>query len=267
MPPVLPSFSGSVPDQYERHFGPLMFEPYALDLAARVQSRAIESALEVACGTGRVTRHLRRVLPAAARLVATDINPGMMAVGQRTLAGEAIDWQVADAQALPFPDASFDLVVCQFGLMFVPNKAQACREAFRVLRPGGRFLFNTWDRVEHNPAAQLSNDLITTYFPAPPPFFSIPFSMHDEGMLRGLLQDAGFKNPTASSVKKEGRSESALSAAIGFVEGNPIAMTLRERDPALIPKIRESVQYALADRFGDQPLISPLQAWVCEGQK
>src|SRR5437867_11146970 len=144
-------FEGSIPENYDRYLGPVLFEPYARDLARRVQAMEKTRLLEVACGTGIVTRHLRERLPAGARLVATDLNPPMLDFARRKLEGvRGIDWQPADACALPFPAASFDAVGCQLGLIFVPDKSAELHAARRVLVPGGAFLFSVWDSLERN---------------------------------------------------------------------------------------------------------------------
>src|SRR5690242_6913191 len=140
-------FAGSIPALYERYLGPLIFEPYADDLAERVASGAPNRVLETACGTGIVTRALARRLPAAAELVASDLNQPMLDFAAGQLKDRRVTWRQADALALPFPDRSFDAVACQFGAMFFPDRVAGYREASRVLRPGGRFVFSVWDRI------------------------------------------------------------------------------------------------------------------------
>lgn len=171
-----PAFVGSVPEKYERYLGPYLFEPYAKDLVARIRHADVRTALEIACGTGRVTSHLRKVLLPGARLAATDLNADMIAIARQAVPAKDIEWAVADVLELPFEDGHFDLVVCQFGLMFVPDKARALSEMYRVLKPGGQILLNTWDKLENNPAFFLADQIVSKYFPAEPPlFFHVPF--------------------------------------------------------------------------------------------
>jgi SAM-dependent methyltransferase len=263
----LPSFSGSVPENYDRYLGPYLFEPYALDLAARLPS-GVQRALELACGTGRVTRHLRQTLPAGAELVATDLNPDMVARARTLLPDLAVTWQTADAQHLPFADAWFDLVVCQFGVMFMPDKGRAYGEAFRVLRPGGTLLFNAWDSLDANPMATATQGVFARFFPEnPPQFFHIPHAYYDPIAIRTALGEAGFVDVRVELVEKEGRSPSAADVAKGYVEGTPVSAILRERNPALLEPIREAVAHALAERFGEAPCAGPIRAWVAQARK
>src|SRR6476661_6264867 len=143
----LTAFAGSVPANYDRYLGPLLFEPYALDLVERLKNDQLKQVLEIACGTGRVTRHLTKLVEADGRLVASDLNPDMIAQAKTQLTGERVQWQVADAQQLPFDANSFDHVICQFGVMFFPDKPAAFREAYRVMQPGGKYIFSVWDNM------------------------------------------------------------------------------------------------------------------------
>jgi ubiquinone/menaquinone biosynthesis C-methylase UbiE len=144
-------FAGSVPEIYDRLLVPLIFESYALDLAGRLAEAGPRDVLETAAGTGVLTRALAARLPGEARIVATDLNQPMLdrATARQPSDGR-IAWRQADALALPFPDEGFDAVACQFGAMFFPDKVRGYEEARRVLKPGGRFLFNVWDRISEN---------------------------------------------------------------------------------------------------------------------
>src|SRR5690349_19065288 len=149
-------FAGSIPDLYERFLVPLIFESYALDLAARLAKTRPAAVLETAAGTGVLTRALAAALPAETRLTITDLNQPMLDHAKsRQPADSRIAWQQADALALPFEDRSFDAVACQFGAMFFPDKVQGYKEARRVLKPGGRFFFSVWDRIEDNEFADV----------------------------------------------------------------------------------------------------------------
>jgi ubiquinone/menaquinone biosynthesis C-methylase UbiE len=164
------TFAGSIPALYDRHLGPMLFEPYALDMAERVARLAPKRILEIAAGTGIVTRALARALPTVP-IVATDLNQPMLDHAAARISARMITWRQADAQALPFDDAEFDVVVCQFGVMFFPDKTKAFSEARRVLAPGGHFLFSVWDRIEENEIADLVSRAVAALFPKDPPAF------------------------------------------------------------------------------------------------
>lgn len=260
------AFAGSIPANYERYLGPFLFEPYALDLVSRLQDKKYESILEIACGTGRVTAHISRSVRHDT-LTATDLNTDMINVAKENIADKAIKWMPADAMELPFDDDSFDLVVIQFGVMFFPDRQKGINEAYRVLKPGGKLIFSTWDRTENVPAIYEGRKVIESYFEgSPPKFYSIPFSMHDEKELRDLPINAGFKNVKVSLVKKEGYSPSSAGLAIGIVEGNPIYLAIIEKDPSLVGEITEHVKKVLINKYGESVRV-PLQAWVVEGFK
>lgn len=260
------SFAGSIPANYEKYLGPFLFEPYAVDLASQLQDKKYPAILELACGTGRVTAHLAKSVQHD-EITATDLNPDMIEEAKRIVKSESIKWMVADALELPFDDNSFDTVVCQFGIMFFPDKLKGLQEAYRVLKPGGRLIFNTWDDVKNIPAIHEGRKIIESYFDDDPPiFYNIPFSMHNEKELTTLMNDAGFKNAKTTLVIKDGTSD-AESLSIGMVEGNPILLAITEKDPKLVKPIEEHIRKMLAEKFGDNPLKSPLQAWVCEAVK
>src|SRR5262245_8622736 len=167
------AFDGSVPQLYDTYLVPMIFQPYAEDLVRRLSAHHPARVLEVACGTGVVTRQMASALPAAATITATDLNPGMLAVASSRGAARPVEWRPADAMALPLEDGSIDAVVCQFGLMFVPDKAKAFAEAHRVLRPGGVLAFNVWDRIETNEFADVVTAALVDVFPADPPRFFV----------------------------------------------------------------------------------------------
>jgi ubiquinone/menaquinone biosynthesis C-methylase UbiE len=261
------SFSGSIPANYEKYLGPFLFEPYAVHVASLLQDKKYPSILEIACGTGRVTAHLAKEVKHDS-LTATDLNADMIEVAKKIVPDKNINWQQADAMQLPFADNTFDLVVCQFGIMFFPDKLKGLQEAYRVLKPGGKLLFSTWDKLENNPAIQAGRKVIESYFGENPPgFYNIPFMMHHEEELQTLMKDAGFKNCTTTLVKKEGISASAADLSKGMVMGSPISLSIIEKDPALVEKIEAHVEKKLAEKFGNKPLKSSLAVWVCEGEK
>jgi ubiquinone/menaquinone biosynthesis C-methylase UbiE len=256
-------FEGSIPESYDRYLGPAFFEPFADDLAARASRDEPTRILEIACGTGIVTRRLRDSLAPAAQIVATDLNPGMFAFAQGKFRGnENIKWQQADAAALPFPDASFDAIVCQFGLMFVPDKSAAMRECYRVLAAGGVFLFNVWDAIERNPIAQIAHETIASFFDVDPPtFYQLPYGFHDEALIRDLLAKAGFKSVESSLIKLPCRSSSATDFATGLVRGNPVFPAIEERG-VKVEDVGRAVAQKIAECFGSAPVESTMQAFV-----
>ena len=256
-----------ISENYDRYLGPFLFEPFALDLVNRIAGKNYENVLELACGTGRVTRHLRRVLPQA-KIVATDSQSDMIRVASQQLPDDNIQWQTADAQQLAFADQGFNLIICQFGLMFMRDRSKVLSEVFRVLKPSGKFIFNTWDKIENNGAIHLGNQIICSYFPEHPPTnYRLPFMLHQPDLLETNLLASGFKNIKASAVEKEGVSPSAKDAAIGIVEGNPIYNLIVQKDPNLVDVIRSAVEQKIAEAYGDHPLKTPLRAWVLEAQK
>jgi ubiquinone/menaquinone biosynthesis C-methylase UbiE len=257
-------FVGSIPENYDRHLGPVLFEPYAADLARQLDVKDGARVLEVACGTGISTRHLRNRIPAGASLVATDLNQPMIDFARRKLAGvRGIEWQTADAGALPFPDKSFDAVVSQFGLMFVPDKQAAIREARRVLARGGTYLFNVWDSLERNLFAKIAHETIAGFFPKDPPtFYQVPFSLHRQDALREMVAGGGFGDVRIEPVSLRGESPSARDLAQGLVEGNPVGNTIRERGDIRVDEVIEAVATTVAREFGDRPVRIPLHALV-----
>jgi SAM-dependent methyltransferase len=254
-------FLGTIPAFYDRCLGPFLFEPYAAELSRRVAATPDSRVLELACGTGIVTRRLRRALPGGAQLVATDLSDAMIAIAREKLAGADVHWRTADAAALPFKDGAFDTVVCQFGLMFLPDPGRGFSEARRVLRPGGEFLANVWCSLEENPAAGLIHAVLSRMFADDPPqFLRVPYGSLSADALRALAAGAGFATATVSHVALEGRSPSAREVADGFAKGTPLASALLTRGADL-----DAVADALAEALsghGGEPFRSPLAALV-----
>lgn len=263
------AFVGSIPENYDRYLGPCLFEPYALDIVQRIQVSEGASVLEIACGTGIVTRHLRDSLPKSARLVASDLNEAMLAyAAAKFVPDDAVELKQADATALPFADASFDAVVCQFGLMFFPDKVAALREVHRVLVPGGSFVFNVWDAIEKNELALIAHETVSNFFEHDPPtFYQVPFGLYEQELVKDLLENAGFKDSRVSVLAKTGISPSAADAAKGLVEGNPVIVEINQRATSDVQAIEAAVAAAVASRCGDKPVRSRLQALVCTARR
>jgi ubiquinone/menaquinone biosynthesis C-methylase UbiE len=259
-------FLGSIPDLYDRHLGPVIFEPYAKDMAARVGRLAPKSVLEVACGTGIVTRRMLEQLGPQASLTATDLNQPMLDHARAALGADArVSWRTVDAMSLPFAEATFDVYACQFGIMFFPDKLVAAREARRVLKPGGRFIVSTWDRIENNTFAKAANETIASFFPADPPtFYRTPFGWFDQAEIRRTVEGAGFKDVRIDHVALEGVSVSALDFATGLVKGNPVSLEINERGTAPIDRVVEALAIALARVGGERPLRTPLSTFTIE---
>ena len=229
--------------------GPLFFHHYADDLVARVPVTPGMRVLETACGTGIVTERLLRPARRQSTIVATDLNEAMFAQARRRgVDGAGLEWRQADATQLPFDDAAFDVVVCQFGLMFFPDKEAGVREAWRVLQPGGRFLFNVWDALAHNAVARVTHETVASFFPDnPPQFYTVPFSLYDAAPICAWLDGAGFRDVQWQRVTKVGTSPSAPDATIGLIEGNPIYAEIMQRRPEALADIKSAVARNLAE--------------------
>jgi len=256
------AFTGSVPALYEKHLVPLIFVDYAADLARRLAARRPGRILELAAGTGVVTRVLSETLPDAA-LVATDLNQAMLDQAASIGTAGKVEWRQADAQKLPFADASFDAVVCQYGAMFFPDKVGAYREARRVLKPGGVYLFNVWDRLADNEFGQVVHDAVAAMFPKDPPGFlaRAPYGYYDQGRIARELTEAGFK-PRIETLTLRSRAPSAAGPAIGFCQGSPLRGEIEARDAKRLQEATDAATAAIARRFGNGPVEAKMQALV-----
>lgn len=261
-------FRGSIPEFYDRYLGAVLFKPYARDLAARVEVPVDGAILELACGTGILTRELRARLDPAVRIVATDLNQPMVAYAESQLeTASGIEWRVADASALPFVSASFDAVVMQFGIMFVPDKAEAFREAMRVLVPGGRLYFNAWDGADRNPFARIAHETIAGCFPSDPPrFYEVPVSFHDSALIATMLAACGFVEVNIDEVALECVSDSAHDLATGLARGNPVSTAIVSRGGNLDEVILE-IEKALTREGGSAPFRSTMRALVVSARR
>jgi ubiquinone/menaquinone biosynthesis C-methylase UbiE len=262
-------FAGSIPALYDRCLVPLIFVPYAADLAARLGDLREGRVLEIAAGTGVVTRALARTLPDRVNIVATDLNQPMLELASTMLKGRPVTWRQADALALPFGDDGFDAVVCQFGVMFFPDKHAAFREARRVLRPDGRFLFNVWDRIEQNDFAQIVTEAVAALFPADPPRFlaRTPHGYHDEGEIRAALQAAGFDGIVIETVERRSVAPSARDVALAFCQGTPLRSEIEARDPGRLEEATDAAAAAVAERFGGRALEGRMRAIVVTAKR
>lgn len=272
-----PAFAGSIPRTYHDHLGPFLFEPYARDLAARLHSalaanaardRAAPRILELAAGTGIVTRAIAASMPANATLLATDLSPAMLEVAKEAVAhsphAARVTFQPVDACSLPFADASFDALACQYGVMFFPDKIGAMKHARRVLAPGGRYIFNVWDSLAHNPIPQVVHEFLVREFPSNPPQFlaQLPYSWHDRAEIERVTRAGGFANVALETVTFDSVGPSADSVARAWLEGTPLFPSLQERGVLDIAPLRRRVAEMLAAKFGEKPCRSTMRAIV-----
>lgn len=257
------AFAGPVPENYDRYLVPILFEPYADDLVARLKDLRMANLLEIGCGTGVVTRRLRDALPASVEMFATDLNRAMVTLAQKKFRNdENLNWREANFSALPFPDQSFDCVVSQFCLMFVPDKDLANREAFRVLRTGGVYLFNLWDSLEHNPVTRIAHETIIGSFDRDPPlFYETPHGYFDRDAIQRSLEAAGFADIEVDIVTRPCRSRSANDAASGLVRGTPVSVMIQERGGDL-DKISQKTAQNIGSQFGNAPVEGTMRALV-----
>jgi SAM-dependent methyltransferase len=253
-------FEGAIPEVYEHYLVPLIFEAYAEDLAGRVDVSPDARILETAAGTGVLTRQLQDILPTTAQIVATDFHPAMLAVAEeRSEWVGNVDYQVANGMDLPFDDGSFDALLCQFGMMFYPDKELGYREAARVLKPGGQFIFNLWDTLETNPIAKLVHEIVAELDPDnPPDFLTVPFAHWDLPAIRTELRSAGFEDVGTVVLPRECRGRSARDVAIAFTAGSPLATQLAER--GIAEEALQAVEAALLREFGHGEVAAPMQA-------
>lgn len=256
-------FAGSIPALYHRCLGPLLFQPYADDLARRIATARPRRVLETAAGTGIVSEAILERLPDV-ELTATDLNGAMLEVAGRRLDRSRLRLLEADAQQLPFEDGSFDLVACQFGVMFFPDRIAAYREALRVLGDGGCFIFNVWNRLSENPASDAAAAAVASLFPHDPPSFlsRVPFGYHDKAQVEQDLRSAGFERIEAETVRTTGRGASAREAAVGLCQGSPLRSEIEARDPERLAEATAAAERAIAELLGDGEIENPMSAHV-----
>jgi ubiquinone/menaquinone biosynthesis C-methylase UbiE len=257
-------FSGSIPSIYDKYLGPLIFEPYAQDLANRLSALHAERVLETAAGTGIVTRALLRSLSPNASIAATDLNQPMLDHAAERVSSSRVSWQKADAQALPFPDATFDAVVCQFGVMFFPDKQKAYQEARRVLKPGGHFIFNVWDKLEYNQFADIVTTAVSEMFADDPPLFlaRTPHGYHDKQAVIAEVRSAGFVNIGVETLTRRSVAPTCRDPAIGFCQGTPLRNEIEVRDANRLVEATEVAASKIGTRFGNGPVDGMIQAHV-----
>jgi ubiquinone/menaquinone biosynthesis C-methylase UbiE len=255
--------------QYDRFFGPFYFEPYAIEVANRLDVGEEAQVLELASGTGRVTRHIRNRIPASAKLIASDIDEIALGIAKRELGEADIEWRIIDGQEIPFANDTMDTVVCCFAYMFMPDRVKAFKEAFRVLKPGGVLLFTTWDTLESNGASFTSRSVAKDYLEDPlPDNIDDSTSMNAEVLVRALLQEAGFTRMTVEKKQLFGTMSSAKEAAQGFVDrGGVVYDLIAKRNPAAIDEIKIRLEKELGEKYGEAPMIAPMSALISQAWK
>ena len=258
-------FAGSIPQLYDRYLVPLIFEPYAVDLARRVAEREPARVLEIAAGTGVVTRQLANTLAPNASIVATDLNQPMLDHAAAIGTMRTVEWRQADAMQLPFVDEAFDVVVCQFGVMFFPDKAKAFAEARRVLRAGGAFIFNVWDRIDQNDFADTVTTALEALFPADPPRFMarVPHGYHDHAIIaQDLARGAFSRPPEFTTLAARSCAASPRIPAMAYCQGTPLRSEIESRDALRLGEATDIATAAIARRFGAGRVDGGIQAHV-----
>lgn len=263
------AFAGSIPAIYERYLVPLLFQPYAEDMASRIRGIGHGHVLETAAGTGVVTRAMAKALPPGVGITATDLNQAMLDLAGTRLPDPNVTWRQVDAQSLPFENSSFEAVVCQFGAMFFPDKPAAYREALRVLKPGGCFIFSVWDRIEANPVSQAVAQAVAEQFPEDPPRFleRTPFGYHNTDRILGELEQAGFEQIDVDEVEKTTQAPSSREPAIGLCQGAPLRNEIEARAPGRLDEVTSRAAEALAARFGSSIIENRMKALVVTARR
>src|SRR5262245_8508930 len=259
------AFTGSIPRVYEEYLVPLLFEPYAADLAARLAAMRVDRVLELAAGTGVVTRAIATVLPERVSIVATDLNQAMLDQAAAVPINRLVEWRQADALQLPFESGTFDAVVCQFGVMFFPDKAKAFQEARRVLKKGGWFIFNVWDRLAANEFCDTIERSLVSVFPDDPPGFlgRTPYGYNDRGVIERDLRNGGFTAPGhVVTMPARSRASSARNAAVAICQGTPLRTEIESRDAAGLEHATNVAATALTARFGAGEVDGKIQAHI-----
>lgn len=258
-------FAGTIPDVYDDYLVPLIFEFYAVDLARRVASLGPTSVLETAAGSGVVTRELAPLLSDDARYSVTDLNQPMLDRASRCQPpDDRIEWLHADALNLPFEEETFDVICCQFGVMFFPDKVAGYRSAFQTLRDGGKFIFNVWDRIEENVFADSVTKTASAIFPHDPPHFlaRTPHGYHDVTLIEAELDVAGFRSIEVHTIASESRAKTPRVPAVAYCQGTPLRNELEARDPSKIEDVTNRAAADLERRYGSGPVSGKIQGHV-----
>ena len=262
------NFAGKIPEYYDRCLGPAVFGPFAAELARRIPADSTRDVLEIACGSGLVTERVRARMHPSARLVATDLSPAMIDYSRAKFTGVGgIEWREANAMELPFPDGTFGAAVCGFGLMFMPDKVVALKEARRVLADGSTFHFTVWDALEENPHAAAGAEVIEGLIPGDPELrFRVPYELADPSLLRDLLAEAGFVDVQIEILRLPVESDSARTLAIGAIRGTPRSLLIEQRGISLDYAI-DRLTARLSEVGGAAPFRRHAQALIGQARK
>ena len=268
MNPLSATFAGSIPHYYDSCFGPAYLDAILLDLAQRLPAKPPGDVLEIACGTGLLTRRVRERLDPTVRLVATDLSIAMLDYARAKLGtSNNLEWREADVAKLPFRAGAFGALVCSFGLMFAPDKSVAFSEAHRVLKKGGILLFNVWDRIEENPHILANAKVVEGLFPGDQEMrFRIPYEMYDLALLRGLLAKAQFGDVKIETKQVPIIGASARTIATGQIRGTPRSLLIEKRGVPLDDVI-DKVTTALAKIGGADPYRGVAKSIVVEARR
>jgi len=262
------AFTGSIPEHYDKYLGPILFEEYSIDIAQRTRVPNGGRALEIAAGTGLASIHLAKAVPEDADITVTDLNEGMLEIAKQKLgSAKNVQFETADGQELPYEDNSFDSVVCQFGIMFFPDKQKGVDEAFRVLKPGGEYLFNVWDSYERNPLIKLVNDSLGIIFPKDPPsFLDVPFGYFKIDEIKKILENAKFEGIEIYVLPQPIRTDEAKNVANGFILGNPLSLQIPELG-ADLDTVIETITSEVIKHYGADAIETRKQAIVIKAHK
>ena len=265
------SFIGTIPANYDRYLGPLIFEFSASDMADRVANglNGKSRILEVACGTGISTRHLAGTAAEGTEIVATDLNQAMLDFAASSNGDlDGVTYQQADALSLPFGDNEFDAVVCQFGIMFFPDKAAGLAEMVRVLKPGGQLTVTVWDSFDFNPAVGVVDQVIKRAFATNPPrFLEVPFNLLDVAAVEALFHGAGLQDVDVVHVSETVEVSDHENVARGFITGNPTVLEVNERGSVDIETLIVAASRQLEQRFGPAPVGLPFREITFQSRK
>lgn len=262
-------FTNEDAENYDRYIGPILFEPYGHYMASKVNAADVSSVLEVACGSGRLTRHLRKVLPAHVRLFATDLSADMIHIAQRELNNNGIIFQTEDVQKLSFANDSFDVVICQFGMMFLPDKQKGFDELFRVLKPGGKLMIFTWDDTLNMPLFKLLiDDLILPHFRGEDTTrFKTPFSLHNAKILDGWMKNSGFKHIESTKISLPSGTSTAELIVAGLFTKHPLGREIMAKEPEAFEPIALKFAEGVTEQSGAENTSFPLSALLTTGIK
>jgi SAM-dependent methyltransferase len=262
-------FLGEDANNYEVYLGPLLFEPSALEFISYLGTKDIQSVLEVSCGTGRLTSHLRNYFPANTKIIASDVSPDMLDYAKEKMKDSDVEFQIADAQQLPFSDGSFDLVLNQYGLMFLPDKQKGFSEAFRVLKPGGRFIFATWDKSTNIPLFNLifNEMVIPQFMEEDTSRFQTPFILHDTTILINYLQKAGFINSSVLPIKFKSGFSTPENVVNGYFLKHALGRELANKNPEAVVPLGKEIKKRIVEQFGESNIVCDLKAFIGIAQK